>query len=66
MQIHGHIGYGIRPSERRRRLALHNPNFKPLELDGFRKEAGLNAFTMSPTKWMMVVNAMCIVIKAGR
>ena len=31
---------------------LHNPEFKPVEFDGFRKEAGLNAFTMSPTKWI--------------
>ena len=31
---------------------LHNPDFKPVEFDGFRKEAGLHAFTMSPTKWM--------------
>jgi LEA14-like dessication related protein len=27
---------------------LYNPNFKPLEFEGFKKEAGLNAFTMSP------------------
>lgn len=29
---------------------LHNPDFKPLEFEGFRKEAGLNAFTLSPMK----------------
>ena len=28
---------------------------KAVEFDGFRKEAGLNAFTMSPTKWMDIV-----------
>ena len=27
---------------------LHNPNFNPLEFEGVRKEAGLNAFTLSP------------------
>lgn len=27
--------------------SLHNLNFKPVEFDGFRKQAGLNAFTMS-------------------
>ena len=27
---------------------LHNPNFNPLEFERFRKEAGLNAFTLSP------------------
>lgn len=30
--------------------SLYNPNFKPLEFEGFKKEAGLNAFTMSPQK----------------
>ena len=32
--------------------SLHNPDFKPLEFEGFRTQAGLNAFTMSPTKWI--------------
>ncbi len=45
---------------------LHNPEFKPVEFDGFRKEAGLNAFTMSPTKWINAVNAIGVVSKAGR
>ena len=31
---------------------LHNTNFNPLEFEGFRKEAGLNAFTLSPTRWI--------------
>ena len=30
---------------------LNNPDFKPVEFDGFKKEAGYNAFTMSPKKW---------------
>lgn len=46
--------------------SLHNPNFKPVEFDGFRKQAGANAFTMSPTKWIDGVNAIGIVSKAGR
>ncbi|MBR1598896.1 MAG: KilA-N domain-containing protein [Lachnospiraceae bacterium] len=46
--------------------SLHNPNFKPVEFDLFRNEAGLNAFTMSPTKWIKGVNAIGIVTKAGR
>ena len=29
---------------------LYNPDFKPLEFEGFRKQAGLNAFTLSPQK----------------
>jgi len=31
---------------------LYNPIFKPLEFEGFKKEAGLNAFTLSPQKWI--------------
>ena len=27
---------------------LYNTDFKPLEFEGFKKEAGLNAFTLSP------------------
>ncbi len=46
--------------------SLHNPDFKPVEFDGFKKEAGLNAFTMSPTKWIVAVNAIGIVSKSGR
>jgi hypothetical protein len=30
---------------------LYNPTFKPVEFDGFKKQAGLNAFTLSPQKW---------------
>lgn len=46
--------------------SLHNPDFNPVEFDGFRSQAGLNAFTMSPTKWVEGVNAIGIVVKAGR
>ena len=45
---------------------LHNPDFKPLEFEGFRMQAGLNAFTLSPTKWINTVNAIGIVSKSGR
>ena len=45
---------------------LHNPNFNPLEFEGFRKEAGLNAFTLSPTRWIEATNAIGIVLQAGR
>jgi hypothetical protein len=29
---------------------LNAQNFKPVEFDGFRKEAGLNGFVMTPTR----------------
>lgn len=46
--------------------SLYNPGFKPLEFEGFRKEAGLNAFTLSPKKWIETTNAIGLVSKAGR
>lgn len=46
--------------------SLYNPNFKPIEFDRFRKEAGLNAFTMSPKKWIETTNAIGIISKSGR
>lgn len=46
--------------------SLYNPNFKPVEFDRFRKEAGLNAFTMSPKKWIETTNAIGIISKSGR
>ena len=45
---------------------LYNPNFKPLEFEGFKNEAGANAFTLSPQKWIESVNAIGIVSKSGR
>lgn len=45
---------------------LHNPNFKPLEFEAFRNQAGTNAFTMSPKKWITATDAIGIVSKAGR
>ena len=45
---------------------LYNPNFKPIEFDRFRNEAGLNAFTMSPQKWIEATNAKGMISKSGR
>jgi len=45
---------------------LHNSDFKPTEFEGFRNEAGANAFTMSPKKWIESTNAVGIVSKSGR
>lgn len=46
--------------------SLYNVEFKPIEFDRFRNEAGLNAFTMSPQKWVEATNAKGIVSKQGR
>ncbi|MBQ8300215.1 MAG: KilA-N domain-containing protein [Clostridia bacterium] len=45
---------------------LHNSNFKPIEFEGFKNQAGANAFTMSPKKWIDSTDAIGIVSKAGR
>ena len=45
---------------------LHNSNFKGVEFDAFRNQAGSNAFTMSPSKWIDATNAIGIVSKSGR
>ena len=45
---------------------LYNPNFKPTEFEGFRRQAGLNAFTLSPKKWIDATNAIGIIAKSGR
>ena len=46
--------------------SLHNSDFNPVEFDGIRSQAGLNTFTMSPTKWIESVQAIGIVSRAGR
>ena len=44
---------------------LHNPNFKGVEFDPLLAEAGSNAFTMSPTKWVELTAAIGILTKNG-
>ena len=45
---------------------IYNPDFKPVEFDGFRKQAGLNSFVMTPKKWIESTNAIGITSKSGR
>ena len=45
---------------------LHNPYFNPLEFEGFRRQAGLNAFTLSPTQWIESTNAIGMTAKQWR
>lgn len=45
---------------------LNNPDFKPVEFDGFKKEAGLNSFSLTPKQWIESTAAIGIVSKAGR
>jgi hypothetical protein len=45
---------------------LNNANFKVLEFEDFKKEAGLNSFTLTPKQWIEKTNAVGIISKAGR
>lgn len=44
---------------------IHNPLFKGVEFDPLLFEAGSNAFTMSPTKWIETTDAIGIITKNG-
>ncbi len=45
---------------------LNNSNFNRVQFDTFRNEAGLNRFTMTPSKWIESTNAFGIISKSGR
>ncbi len=45
---------------------LNNANFKPVEFDGFKKQAGLNSFTLTPKQWIEQTDAVGIISKRGR
>ncbi|HOI18424.1 MAG TPA: KilA-N domain-containing protein [Candidatus Woesearchaeota archaeon] len=45
---------------------IHNPNFNRVGFDTIRMQAGLNSFTISPSKWIEITNAKGIITKSGR
>lgn len=45
---------------------LNNVDFKEVEFDTFKNEAGSNKFNMSPQKWIRETNAIGIISKSGR
>src|SRR4030066_751467 len=45
---------------------LNNPDFKPIEFDGFRKQAGLNSFVLTAKQWIEKTGAIGLVSKSGR
>ena len=45
---------------------IHNPNFKVVEFDHFRMQAGLPSFVMSVSEWVEKTNAIGIIVKKGR
>jgi len=44
---------------------LNNPGFKGVEFDPLLKEAGNNAFTMSPSRWIQLTGAIGVITKSG-
>lgn len=46
--------------------SLYNPNFKVVEFDHFKKEAGLPTFTMSVGNWVEKTNAIGIISISGK
>ena len=45
---------------------LNNPDFKDIEFDVIRKQAGLNSFTLTSKRWIDTTNAIGLISKAGR
>ncbi len=45
---------------------LSNPDFKPIEFERFRSEAGSNYFVLSPQRWIKDTHAIGLISKSGR
>jgi len=45
---------------------IYNPDFKVVEFDHFKMQAGLPAFVISPKQWVEKTNAVGIFAKSGR
>ena len=45
---------------------LHNPDFKGIEFETFKKQAGMNSFSLTPRKWVDATGAIGVISKAGR
>lgn len=45
---------------------IHNPSFKGIEFETFKKQAGMNNFSLTPKKWIEATKAIGLISKAGR
>jgi hypothetical protein len=45
---------------------LYNPDFKPIEFDGFKNQAGLNSFVLTPKQWIERTHSIGLISKPGR
>jgi hypothetical protein len=44
---------------------INNPAFKPVEFERFKSQAGLNSFSLSPSKWVEATGAIGLYAKAA-
>src|SRR5690554_5132321 len=45
---------------------MNNPDFKVVEFDHFKTQAGLHSFVLSPGTWIKTTNAIGMIVKLGR
>jgi hypothetical protein len=45
---------------------MNNPNFKVVEFDHFKTQAGLPSFVLSPGNWIETTNAIGLLVKKGK
>ncbi len=46
--------------------SIHNPDFKVVEFDHFKSQAGLPSFVLSASEWIERTNAVGIIVKKGK
>jgi hypothetical protein len=44
---------------------INNTNFKGVEFDSFKKDAGANSFTLSPQLWIEKTAAIGVISRSG-
>jgi hypothetical protein len=45
---------------------IHNPNFKVVEFDHFKSQAGLPRFVLSVSEWIEKTAAIGVIVKKGK
>lgn len=45
---------------------INNPHFNSIEFDGFKNQAGLNSFSLTPKRWVESTHAAGLITKTGR
>ena len=45
---------------------IYNPEFKVVEFDHFKQQAGLHTFVLSVSEWIEQTNAIGLLVKKGR